>query len=94
MEGSIKRSEREPQNISKSLWKGKRKEPAAVVKKKKRVLSFCWNFLFDRITKDETTLLRDRLLEYSKMMVTYIFEQKILDIPVDISKLPHTLEVG
>ena len=31
--------------------------------------------LFDRITRDETTLLiiRDRLLEYSKMMVTCIF---------------------
>ena len=43
---------------------------------------------------DKTTLQRESLLEYSKMMVTYIFEQKIRDVSVDVSKLPHTLEVG
>ena len=47
--------------------------------------------LFDRITRDETKLLRDRLLEYSKTLVTCIFEQKIRDVPLDISKLPHAL---
>ena len=92
VEGSIKRREREreSQTNRKKIRYGEGGGCNSREKEQEACLKFLLELLFDRITKDETALLRDRLLEYSKMMVTYIFEQKIRDVSVDISKLPHT----
>ena len=45
--------------------------------------------LFDRITRDVTKLLADRLVEYSKTLATCVFEPKLRGLPLDISNLLH-----
>ena len=50
--------------------------------------------LFDRISKDELTLLTSRILEYTRMMTIYIFDVKNRDKSFDYSKLPHVVETG
>ena len=50
--------------------------------------------LFDRITKDELTLMTSRILEYTRMMTIYIFDEKNRDESFDYSKLSQVVETG
>ena len=48
--------------------------------------------MFDRITKDELTLMTSRILEYTRMMTIYILDVKNRDESFDYSKLPQVVE--
>ena len=50
--------------------------------------------IFDRITKEELSLLTDQLLEYSTIMVSYILEVKNREESFDYIKVPQVVETG
>ena len=58
------------------------------------VLTKVLKLLFDRISKDELTLVTSRILEYTRMITIYIFDVKNRDESFDYSKLPQVVETG
>ena len=58
------------------------------------VLTKFLKLLFDRITKDELTLMTSRILECTRMITLYIFGVKNRDESFDYSKLPQVVETG
>ena len=50
--------------------------------------------IFDRITKEELSLLTDQLLEYSSIMVSYILEVKNREESFDYTKVSQGVETG
>ena len=58
------------------------------------VLTKFLKLLFDRISKDELTLMTSRILEYTRMITIYIFDVKNRDESFDYSKLPQVVETG
>ena len=50
--------------------------------------------IFYRITKEELSLLTDQLLEYSSIMVSYIFEVKNRKESFDFTKVSQGVETG
>ena len=50
--------------------------------------------IFERITKEELTLLTSRMLEYTRMITIYLFDVKKREESFDYSKLPQVVETG